>query len=115
MRALCWHGHGDVRVDTVPDPKIQHPRDAIIKISACAICGSDLHLYSGSQPTMKSGEILGHENMRDQNNHLGSPICPGTNKPHERRSSGLGFAVRKTGRCSRNHECHHSFIYHSAK
>ena len=41
MRALCWHGKGDVRVDTVPDPKIQHPRDAIIKITACAICGSD--------------------------------------------------------------------------
>jgi threonine dehydrogenase-like Zn-dependent dehydrogenase len=63
MRALCWHGHGDVRVDTVPDPKIEHPRDAIIKVSACAICGSDLHLYDGYQPTMKSGDILGHENM----------------------------------------------------
>src|SRR5665213_1804027 len=58
MRALCWHGKGDVRVDTVPDPKIQHPRDALIKITACAICGSDLHL-----PTMESGDILGHENM----------------------------------------------------
>jgi threonine dehydrogenase-like Zn-dependent dehydrogenase len=45
MRALCWHGKGDVRVDTVPDPKIQHPRDAIIKIAARAICGSDLHLF----------------------------------------------------------------------
>jgi threonine dehydrogenase-like Zn-dependent dehydrogenase len=44
MRALCWHGKGDVRVDTVPDPKIQHSRDAVIKITACAICGSDLHL-----------------------------------------------------------------------
>jgi threonine dehydrogenase-like Zn-dependent dehydrogenase len=63
MRALCWHGHGDVRVDSVPDPKIEHPRDAIIKISACAICGSDLHLYDGYQPTMESGDILGHENM----------------------------------------------------
>jgi threonine dehydrogenase-like Zn-dependent dehydrogenase len=63
MRALCWHGHGDVRVDSVPDPKIEHPRDAIIQISACAICGSDLHLYDGYQPTMKSGDILGHENM----------------------------------------------------
>jgi threonine dehydrogenase-like Zn-dependent dehydrogenase len=63
MRALCWHGHGDVRVDNVPDPTIQHPRDAIIKITACAICGSDLHLYDGYQPTMKSGDILGHENM----------------------------------------------------
>src|ERR1700743_854144 len=63
MRALCWHGHGDVRVDNVPDPTIQHPRDAVIKISACAICGSDLHLLDGYQPTMKSGDILGHENM----------------------------------------------------
>ena len=63
MRALCWHGKGDVRVDTVPDPKILHPRDAIIKITACAICGSDLHLLDGYQPTMESGDILGHENM----------------------------------------------------
>ena len=63
MRALCWHGKGDVRVDTVPDPKIQHSRDAIIKITACAICGSDLHLLDGYQPTMESGDILGHENM----------------------------------------------------
>jgi threonine dehydrogenase-like Zn-dependent dehydrogenase len=63
MRALCWHGTGDVRVDTVPDPRIEHPRDAIIRITACAICGSDLHLLDGYQPTMKSGDILGHENM----------------------------------------------------
>ncbi len=63
MRALCWHGKGDVRVDNVPDPRIEHPRDVIIKITACAICGSDLHLLDGYQPTMKSGDILGHENM----------------------------------------------------
>ena len=63
MRALCWHGKGDVRVDTVPDPKLQHPRDAIIRITACAICGSDLHLLDGYQPTMEKGDILGHENM----------------------------------------------------
>ena len=63
MRALCWHGKGDVRVDTVPDPKIEHSRDAVIKITACAICGSDLHLLDGYQPTMESGDILGHENM----------------------------------------------------
>jgi threonine dehydrogenase-like Zn-dependent dehydrogenase len=65
MRALCWHGKGDVRVDTVPDPKIHHPRDAIIKITACAICGSELHLLDGYQPTMEAGDILGHENMGD--------------------------------------------------
>ena len=63
MRALCWHGKGDVRVDTVADPTIKHPRDAIIKITACAVCGSDLHLLDGYQPTMESGDILGHENM----------------------------------------------------
>jgi threonine dehydrogenase-like Zn-dependent dehydrogenase len=74
MRALCWHGHGDVRVDTVPDPKIEHPRDAIIKVSACAICGSDLHLYDGYQPTMKSGDILGHENMGIVV-EVGSEVC----------------------------------------
>ena len=63
MRALCWHGKGDVRCDTVPDPKIEHPRDAIIKVTACAICGSDLHLYDGYMPTMKRGDVLGHETM----------------------------------------------------
>jgi threonine dehydrogenase-like Zn-dependent dehydrogenase len=63
MKALCWHGTGDVRVDTVPDPKIEHPRDAIIKITASGICGSDLHLVNGFVPTMESGDILGHEPM----------------------------------------------------
>ncbi|AFZ21441.1 zinc-dependent alcohol dehydrogenase [Allocoleopsis franciscana] len=63
MKAVCWHGANDVRVDTVPDPKILNPRDAIIKITSTAICGSDLHLYDGFIPTMKSGDILGHEFM----------------------------------------------------
>ena len=63
MKALCWHGQGDVRIDTVPDPKILHPRDAIIKVTATAICGSDLHLLDGYVPTMKSGDVLGHEFM----------------------------------------------------
>ncbi len=63
MKALCWHGTGDVRVDNVPDPKIEHPRDAIIKITASGICGSDLHLVNGFMPTMKAGDILGHEPM----------------------------------------------------
>ena len=63
MRALSWHGTGDVRVDNVPDPQIQDPRDAIIKITSSAICGSDLHLHNGFQPTMEIGDILGHENM----------------------------------------------------
>jgi threonine dehydrogenase-like Zn-dependent dehydrogenase len=63
MRALCWHGRGNVSVDTVPDPVIQDSRDTIIKITSTAICGSDLHLFDGYQPTMESGDILGHENM----------------------------------------------------
>ena len=63
MKAVCWHGTEDVRVDTVPDPKILNPRDAIIKVTSTAICGSDLHLYDGYIPTMQSGDILGHEFM----------------------------------------------------
>jgi threonine dehydrogenase-like Zn-dependent dehydrogenase len=63
MKALCWHGKADVRYDTVPDPRIAHPRDAIIKVTACAICGSDLHIYGGIIPAMESGDIIGHETM----------------------------------------------------
>ena len=63
MRALCWHGKHDVRVDTVPDPKIVNPHDAIIKVTATAICGSDLHLYDGMIPSMVPGDVLGHEFM----------------------------------------------------
>ena len=63
MRALVWHGKGDVRVDNVPDPAIEDPRDAIVKITSTAICGSDLHLYDGYVPTMEKGDILGHEPM----------------------------------------------------
>jgi len=61
MRAVCWNGKKDVRVETVPDPEIINPRDAIIKTELTAICGSDLHLYNGNIPTMKAGDILGHE------------------------------------------------------
>jgi len=63
MKALCWHGKGDVRVDTVDFPQIINPTDAIVKITATAICGSDLHLYDGYMPTMERGDILGHEPM----------------------------------------------------
>ncbi|NJS10623.1 MAG: glutathione-dependent formaldehyde dehydrogenase [Microcoleus sp. CSU_2_2] len=63
MKAVCWHGANDVRVDNVPDPTIINPRDAIVKITSTAICGSDLHLYNGYIPTMQSGDILGHEFM----------------------------------------------------
>jgi len=63
MRALRWHGKHDIRCDTVPDPVIEEGRDAIIKVSTCAICGSDLHLFDGFMPTMESGDIMGHEFM----------------------------------------------------
>jgi threonine dehydrogenase-like Zn-dependent dehydrogenase len=63
MRANCWHGVTDVRVEQVPDPTILNPGDAIVRITSTAICGSDLHLYDGYVPTMESGDILGHEFM----------------------------------------------------
>jgi threonine dehydrogenase-like Zn-dependent dehydrogenase len=63
MRAVCWYGTHDVRVVDVPEPKILNPRDAIVKITSTAICGSDLHLYDGVIPNMEEGDILGHEFM----------------------------------------------------
>ncbi|CEK10049.1 zinc-dependent alcohol dehydrogenase [Legionella hackeliae] len=63
MKAVCWHGKKDIRVETVPDPEIINEQDAIIRVTATAICGSDLHLYNGLMPTMESGDILGHEFM----------------------------------------------------
>jgi len=63
MKANCWYGKEDVRVMDVPDPKILNPRDAIVKITSSAICGSDLHLYDGYIPSMMAGDILGHEFM----------------------------------------------------
>jgi len=63
MKALCYHGKHDLRYETVPDPKIEHGRDAIIKVTSCAICGSDLHLFDGLIPMTKSGDIFGHETM----------------------------------------------------
>jgi threonine dehydrogenase-like Zn-dependent dehydrogenase len=63
MRANCWYGKNDMRVEEVPDPEILNPRDAIVKITSTAICGSDLHLYNGFVPTMEKGDIVGHEFM----------------------------------------------------
>lgn len=63
MKAICWHGKSDVRVDDVADPSMQDRRDAIVKVTATAICGSDLHLYDGYVPSMESGDVLGHEFM----------------------------------------------------
>jgi threonine dehydrogenase-like Zn-dependent dehydrogenase len=63
MKAVCWYGKHDVRVEQVPDPQLLNPRDAIVRITSTAICGSDLHLYNGYIPTMAEGDILGHEFM----------------------------------------------------
>ncbi|MBS7700055.1 MULTISPECIES: zinc-dependent alcohol dehydrogenase [unclassified Chelatococcus] len=63
MKALTWHGKGDIRCESVPDPQIEDGRDAIIKVTACAICGSDLHIYGGIIPGMESGDVIGHETM----------------------------------------------------
>jgi len=63
MKANCWMGKREVSVENVPDPEIINPRDAIVRITSTAICGSDLHLYNGFVPTMESGDILGHEFM----------------------------------------------------
>jgi threonine dehydrogenase-like Zn-dependent dehydrogenase len=63
MRALVWHGKEDIRCDTVSDPRIEHPRDAIVQVTSCAICGSDLHLFHNFIPAMLPGDIMGHEMM----------------------------------------------------
>src|SRR5919109_4206270 len=63
MKATCWMGKGKVQVEEVPEPQILNARDAIVRITSTAICGSDLHLYNGFVPTMEKGDILGHEFM----------------------------------------------------
>lgn len=63
MKALCWHGKHDVQINSVPEPGLINPQDAIIRVTASAICGSDLHLYNDIMPTMEKGDILGHEFM----------------------------------------------------
>ncbi|PDT80037.1 zinc-dependent alcohol dehydrogenase [Sinorhizobium sp. BJ1] len=63
MKALTWHGKGDIRCESVPDPIIEDQHDAIIKVTACAICGSDLHIFNGLIPAMEHGDVVGHETM----------------------------------------------------
>jgi threonine dehydrogenase-like Zn-dependent dehydrogenase len=63
MKALVWHGKQDIRCDTIPDPEIEDPKDAIIKVTSCAICGSDLHLFHNYIPAMMPGDVVGHEMM----------------------------------------------------
>ena len=63
MRALCWNGVNDLRVETVPDPVLVNPRDAILKVRLTTTCGSDLHFIDGYLPTMREGDLIGHEFM----------------------------------------------------
>src|SRR5579875_45360 len=63
MKAICWQGKKDMRCEEVPDPRIEDPRDAIIRVTTTCICGSDLHLYDGLVPTMCAGDVMGHEPM----------------------------------------------------
>ncbi len=63
MKAITYHGKHDMRCETVPDPKIEHGRDCVIKVTSCAICGSDLHIYNGVIPDMHTGDVMGHETM----------------------------------------------------
>ena len=63
MRALCWNGVNDLRVETVADPEILNPHDLILKVRLSTTCGSDLHLIDGLIPTMRAGDVLGHEFM----------------------------------------------------
>ena len=63
MRAVCWNGVSEVKVENVPDPKIMNKGDAIVRVRATTICGSDLHLFDGYIPAMEKGDIIGHEFM----------------------------------------------------
>lgn len=98
MKALCWHGKDDVRIDTVPDPEIQQPGDIILKVTSTAICGSDLHLLSGLMPTMEEGDILGHEFMGE---------VVETGKDVTRFKNGDRVVVPFTISCGHCHFCEH--------
>ena len=79
MKAVCWNGIVNVAVEEVPDPILINPRDAIVRVTSTAICGSDLHLYNGYIPTMKKGDILGHEFMGEvvEVGHQVTNLSPG--------------------------------------
>ncbi|AUH74282.1 zinc-dependent alcohol dehydrogenase [Legionella sainthelensi] len=94
MKALCWHGKHDVQIDTVPEPHIINKQDAIIKITASAICGSDLHLYNDMMPAMKSGDILGHEFMGEV-----IEVAPGNKKLKPGDKVVVPFTI-SCGKCS---------------
>ena len=77
MKAKIWAGRNSVEVQSVPDPKILNDRDAIVRVTSTAICGSDLHLYDGYIPTVKHGDVLGHEFMGEESKWVRRwTICP---------------------------------------
>ncbi len=98
MKALCWHGKNDVRIDNVPDPEIQQSEDILLKVTSTAICGSDLHLLSGLMPTMEEGDILGHEFM-------GEVVEIGKDVTHLKK--GDRVVVPFTISCGHCHFCNH--------
>ncbi len=98
MRALVWHGKEDIRCDTVSDPEIQDPRDAIVKITSCAICGSDLHLYHNFVPAMLPGDIMGHEMM-------GEVVDVGSGVDSQRLKKGDRIVVPFTIICGECRQC----------
>src|SRR4051794_20254827 len=89
MKAVVWHGKRDVRVDEVPDPTIEEPTDAIIRVTSSGICGSDLHLYEVMGPFMQEGDVLGHEPMGivEETGAGGTHVQPGD-----------GVVIRSTSR-----------------
>ena len=105
MRANCWMGKKDVRVEEVPDPRILNAHDAIVRVTSTTICGSDLHLYNGFIPTMKKGDILGHEFMaRSSKPAPTSGACASgiaSSSPFRSRAARASRARRRCSRCAR--------------
>src|SRR4051794_28633967 len=100
MRATCWMGPNTVEVQEVPDPKILNSRDAIVKISSTAICGSDLHLLDGYVPTMESGDIMGHEFMGEVV-EVGKGVDPGAVQVGDRVVVPFPISCGACGQCRR--------------
>ena len=108
MKAVCWMGTEKMSVENVPDPQILNPRDAIVRITRTAICGSDLHLYDGFIPTMEQGDIVGHEFMGEVV-EVGPAISreaegrrPGRGAVHDRLRQAASSASSSCGRCCDN-------------
>ena len=106
MKATCWMGKSSVEVQDVPDPTILNQRDAIVEITSTAICGSDLHLYNGFMPTMKKGDVLGHEFMGEVVEVGKGVQQPGASatawsSPSPSPAAIAGIASTTCGRCAR--------------